>query len=411
MVEIRTPISVDEALNHVIRQARTGETETVRISEADGRYLAEDLRAREPVPPFDRSMMDGFAIRAQDTQSAASDRPVRLTVVDEAPAGHVSSQVIQPGQAIRLMTGAPLPPGADAVIELEKTKEHRESGMIEIEQTVSTGNHITGRGEYTKQDEIVAEKGTRISAGVMAMLATFGYANVTVYQQPRIGIFATGTELLSVDSELQPGKIRNSNTYMLQSQVAAIGALPVDYGILPDDFEHCLHAVEKALQDVDIIITTGGASVGDYDYVGKILHHLQAKPLFNKVAMRPGSVTTVALKGDQWIFGLSGNPASCFVGFALFARPVIQTLSGSQQPHLTRSRAILQQPVRSSNPFTRFMRAFVHISGSRVHAEPVGIDKPAVVSALVEANALIVIPGGHEPLNTGDTVDVIWLDP
>lgn len=412
MVEIRTPITVEAAIAKVMKNAQIGQTETISIDEANGRYLAEDLIAREPVPPFDRSMMDGFAVRSGDTTNATLSTPITLHVIEETPAGFVSDNKIQSGEAIRVMTGAPIPEGADAVIQLEKTIDiiKQEQKYIQIDEAVKNGNHLTYKGEYTNEGEIIARKGERISAGIIAMLATFGYARINVYKKPKVGIFATGTELLEVGEPLQPGKIRNSNSYMIQSQVERIGAVPIQYGFLPDDFDLCFEAVVKALQEVDILITTGGASVGDYDHVGKLLEKLEADVLFNKVSMRPGSVTTVAVKEDQWIFGLSGNPVSCFVGFELFAHPVIKTALGNLSPHLQRSRAILKVPIPSTNSFTRFIRGKVELDGHKVCVQPVGIDKPAVISALVESNAFIVAPGQNGPWEAGEEIEIIWLE-
>lgn len=212
-----------------------------------------------------------------------------------------------------------------------------------------------------------------------------------------------------VSSPLEPGKIRNSNSYMLEGQIRRAGALVRSYGVLPDRFDLCSEAVCKALEEVDILVTTGGASVGDYDFIPAILEKLNAEVLFDKVAMRPGSVTTAAVKEEKWIFGLSGNPASCFVGFELFARPVIRTALGANKPQLVRGKAVLQEAVRESNRFTRFMRAVLRINDERVEVRPVKIDKPGMVTALAEANGLLVIPPDSLP-RKGDVVDVLWLE-
>jgi molybdopterin molybdotransferase len=197
---------------------------------------------------------------------------------------------------------------------------------------------------------------------------------------------------------------------MVCRQVENIGAEPIYFGTLPDDYGRCFRAVKEALNEVDFLITTGGASVGDYDYIGKILQDLEADVLFNKVAMRPGSVTTVAVRGEQWIFGLSGNPASCFVGLELFVRPVLKSALGANNLHLARCRAILREAVPTANPYTRFMRGIVETDGHRLVTRSAGIDKPGMVTALSKANALIVIPGGSPPLDAGAEVDVLLLD-
>lgn len=412
MVEKRTPIQVTEAIEKVMERVKEGKTEKVPLPLADGRYLAEDIIADHPVPFFDRSSFDGFAIRVADTKEASFENPIKLKVIEAIAAGEVAEQEIKPEMAIRIMTGAQLPHGADAVIALELTEELNQDGekWIQVNRPIEQGDNISYRGEDTPQGTVLAEKGRRISAGEMSMLATFGYHQVQVYKQPVVGIFVTGTELLPVEAPLVPGKIRNSNSYMLESQIRRLGATPRYYGILEDNFELCLEAVHNALEEVDFLITTGGASVGDFDYVQAIMQELQADVLFNKVAMRPGSVTTVATKGKKWIFGLSGNPAACYVGFELFTRPVLKTFLGSPYPHLPRSKAVLLHDIPKPNPFIRFVRAQIEVKDHQVEVSTVGVDKSGVASALVEANGLLIIPSGTKGVTQGEELEVIWLE-
>lgn len=386
-----------------------GKARSVPLSAADGRYVAEDIIADHAIPSFDRSAFDGFALRSVDTAEATFDTPQELKVVDSVPAGHVAKRTISKGEAIRVMTGAQIPVGADAVLALELAEEVQTDGQtwIRFNRPVKQGTHISYTGEDIQQGTVLARRGRRIDPGVMAILATFGYAQVKVYKQPTVGIYATGTELLAVDAPLEPGKIRNSNSYMLESQIRQIGARPKSYGILPDDYERCLTAIQQALQEVDVLITTGGASVGDYDHVQRILADLKADVLFNKVAMRPGSVTTVAVCDQKWIFGLSGNPAACFVGCELFARPVLRFVMGSEALHLPRVKARLATDINKPNRFARFMRATLNVNGSALDVEPVGLDKSSVVSALVDANGLLYLPPGAGHVRQGSEVEVL----
>lgn len=411
MLTPRTPISVAEAVQKVMEHVPAGKTEVVPLQEARGRYLAEKLVADHPIPMFDRSMYDGFAIRAEDTRRNGSNDTTVLKVIEAVPAGYEAQQTLARGQAVRIMTGAAIPLGADAVVMLEDVEELKQNGAdyIRLDKPVQAGQYISKQGEDTPEGTVLAEKGRRIGAGEQAMLATFGYARVRVYRKPVVGIFATGSELLPVDAPLQPGKIRNSNSYMLESQIEQLGAVPRYYGILKDDFDLCYGSVLQALEEVDYLITTGGASVGDYDFVQKLLDELGMQVLFNKVAMRPGSVTTVAHKDGKWIFGLSGNPAACFIGFEFFARPVLQSALGADY-HLPRTKAILAHDIPTSNRFTRFMRAKLSIRGSQVVASTVGLDKSGVVSALIQANGLLVVPEGDQGFSKGTEMDVIWLD-
>ncbi|WP_199426411.1 molybdopterin molybdotransferase MoeA [Thermaerobacillus caldiproteolyticus] len=410
MIEKRTPIPVTEAIKKVMAYAKEGEIETVQLEEAYGRYLAEPLCADHDVPPFDRSPYDGFAIRAVDSASASLTHPVEFEVIEAIGAGDVAKQVVQPFQAVRIMTGAQIPSGCDAVVMLELTNEYERNGKkyMSIKRSFKPGDNISFQGEDAKKGDVLVPKGTFINPGVQALLATFGYAEVKVAKKPRIGIFATGSELLEVSEPLVPGKIRNSNSYMISAQVIRSGAIPVYFGTLADDVDECLVAIEQVLDDVDILITTGGVSVGDYDYLPTIYERLGAEVLFNKVAMRPGSVTTVAHVNGKLLFGLSGNPSACYVGYELFVRPVVRTRLFSPKPYLRKETATLLADFPKPNPFTRFVRSYVTVQDGRLYVFPVGMDKSNIVTSLAKANALMVLPGGTRGFAKGDTVDV-WL--
>lgn len=285
MVEKRKPIQVAEAVKRVISNDVMPQKEYVSIEESYGRFLAEDLLASHDVPAFDRSPYDGFAIRSEDTNAASSENPVSFTVVGEIGAGYVFNEEVQPFQVVRIMTGAPIPKGCDAVVMLELTKEISEKEIL-IKRLFKKGDNISYQGEDTKKGTVLVKKGTKINPGVVALLATFGYHEVAVAKQPVIGVIATGSELLNVDEPLAPGKIRNSNAYMILAQIERAGGKAKYFGKLDDDFDACLAETKKALAEVDMLITTGGVSVGDFDYVPAILKELGAEVLFNKVAMR-----------------------------------------------------------------------------------------------------------------------------
>lgn len=416
MIERRTAVQLQDAIQTIMDKCKIGTIQRITIDEADGRFLAEDIQADHPIPMFDRSMYDGFAVRSSDTDQASKDKPVKLLVTQHIPAGKQADNPIQSGQAMRIMTGAAIPEGADAVVMLEHVREDEQvnATSIYINHHIEAGHSISKRGEDTAQGALLMKKGTRVGAGEKAMLATFGYGQVDVYRQPVVGLFATGSELLAVDEPLQPGKIRNSNSYMLESQVRQLGAVPIHLGILEDEFKSCYRAVNQAMLEVDIVLTTGGASVGDFDFVQAILKEMEADVLFNKTAVRPGSVTTVATKqidGQQkWIFGLSGNPAACFIGFELFARPVLMTLMGCASVHLPRVQAKVQQDIRPPQDYSKLMRARVAMDGAELHAHLIGLDKSGVVSAFTQANALLVVPAGSDGFRSGQSVDVILLD-
>lgn len=412
MVERRTPIPVTEAVQRVMALARSKTSEWVTLEESDGRILAREIKADHDVPPFDRSPYDGFAIKAADTIGGSKDHPITLKVIEAIGAGDVAVRDLTSGEAIRIMTGAQLPVGADAIIMLELVQERQTDGMSEImiKREVKQGDNISRKGEDTKEGTILVEKGEPITPGVKAILATFGYAKVEVVKQPKVGVLATGSELLDPDQPLVPGKIRNSNAYMVMSQVKKAGAIPVNIGKLADNLEVSFKAVKEALEEVDVLITTGGVSVGDFDFLPAIYEQLGATVLFNKIAMRPGSVTTVASLGEKLLFGLSGNPSACFVGFELYAAPYIRALQGKTKPYLLRTKAQLSADFPKPNPFTRFVRSRVEFSEGRVLAKPVGLDKSNVVTSLAWANALTVLPGGTRGYQEGDLVDLLMLD-
>jgi molybdopterin molybdotransferase len=411
-MERRKPINLQQAIQMVMKLARPGKVENIPLEESFGRFLAEDLVATHPVPPFDRSPYDGFAIRSVDTKNSTSSSPVTLEVVGEIGAGEVFTGLLRQNQAVRIMTGAPIPKGADAVVMLEEVDEKSIKGkaFIDVKRSVKPRTNISFTGEDTKKGTSLIPKGTYIQPGTVALLATFGYKYVPVSVKPKIGLITTGNEILHVEEPLQPGKIRNSNAYMTFAQILRAGGEPLYFGHVHDDFDVAFHAVQDALSEADILITTGGVSVGDYDYIPAIYEKLNAQVLFNKVAMRPGSVTTVAEKNGKLLFGLSGNPSACYVGFELFVRPVIRTFLHSSKPYLKKITAKLGTSFPKANPFDRFVRAKLTFEKGDVFASPVGLDKSNVVSSLALANALIFFPKGSKKYEKEMNVDVLYLE-
>jgi molybdopterin molybdotransferase len=412
MVEKRNPISVKKCVRKVMEYVKTGEKKMIAIEEAYGRFLAEDLIANHDVPSFDRSPYDGFAIRAEDSQTASSKNPVSFEIVGEIGAGTIFNKQVEAFQTVRIMTGAQIPEGCNAVVMLELTREYTENHQkfIEIKRSCKKGDNISFQGEDTKKGTVLVKKGTFINPGVSALLATFGYSKVPVARKPVIGVLATGSELLDVNQPLEPGKIRNSNAYMILSQIERAGGTVKYYGQLKDDFDHCFAAVTDALSEVDMLITTGGVSVGDYDYLPAIYDKLGASVLFNKVAMRPGSVTTVAQLNGKLLFGLSGNPSACYVGFEIFVRPVIRALLFNTKPHLKRESAWLGEDFSKPNPFTRFIRGTLSYEKGKLFVSPSGFNKSSAVSSLAGSDALIVLPGGTRGYQKGMMVDILLLE-
>lgn len=406
-MEIRKPIQVAEAVERVMSHVHALGTETLPLEDTYGRVLAEPIVAKHDVPPFDRSPYDGFAIRASDSAGASGDHRKAFTVIGEIGAGHVADKPVQANEAFRIMTGALIPEGADAVVMLEQTVED-DSGFT-LRKPFEAGENISVRGEDAKQGEELIAKGTVIHPGTIALLATFGYAEVEVAKRPVAGILSTGTELLDVSDELVPGKIRNSNGPMIRAQLTRMGIESKSYGMMEDDLDACTDIVERALEETDLLITTGGVSVGDYDYLPAIYERLGAEVLFNKVAMRPGSVTTVAVLGNKLLFGLSGNPSACFTGFELFTRPAILSMMGCTAPFMPRIRAVLGDDFKKPNPFTRFIRGSWSMAEAGITAVPAGFNKSSAVSSIARGNCIIVLPSGTRGYEAGMEVDVLLL--
>ncbi|CAM3456845.1 MULTISPECIES: molybdopterin molybdotransferase MoeA [Saccharibacillus] len=421
MVEPRHPISVSEAIARIQGHVRRTGSENVPLEQAYGRILAEPLRASHDVPSFDRSPYDGFAIRAEDSAGASGTNRIRFEVIDRIGAGSVSARTLGPGEAIRIMTGAQLPAGADAVVMLEQTQESppaQNAGAQElaadsadmsarafftVRKPFRAGENISFRGEDMRLGEQILPSGSLIHPGTIALLATFGQQQVHVSKLPVVGILATGTELLEPGAPLEPGKIRNSNGPMIAAQLRRMGIPYRLYAAAADRLGDMLDTVRQALGECDGLITTGGVSVGDYDLLPAVYAELGADVLFNKVAMRPGSVTTVAVWESRFLFGLSGNPSACYTGFELFARPALLRMMGSERIYPLHTRAALGEDFAKPNPFTRFVRAVY----DGVSVTPAGFNKSNAVSSIGRGNALLVLPGGTRGFQAGDAVDVL----
>lgn len=409
---MRKPIPINEAVEKVMNYRLKGKKEKVSIHDCDNRRLAEPIIATNNVPSFNKSPYDGFAFRSIDTASASLHNPVEFEVVEHIGAGQVPVKTLLKGQATRIMTGAQIPNGADcvAMFEICKSYEKDNHTFMSIKRKMKIDQNIIKEGSEVTEGNVLVGAGMLINPGVKALLATFGYAEVVVAKKPIVGVIATGTELLDVDESLEPGKIRNSNAYMIASQIKQAGGEYKYFGKLADEFDPSYETIKKALDEVDILITTGGVSVGDFDLMPAIFDKLESRVLFNKVAMRPGSVTTVATRGDQLLFGLSGNPSACYVGFELFARPIIQHYLFNEMPYLKRINAALGADFPKPNPFTRFVRSYLTYENGRIQIHLAGMDKSNVVTSLANTTCFMVLPGGTRGFKAGDEVEALLLN-
>ncbi len=407
----RKAIQVDAAQQLVADKVTLIDTEHVTMDEAHGRIICEDVRAPHPYPFFRRSVMDGYALRSEDSREASSENRTMLTIIDEIPCGYASNKEIIQGTAARIMTGAQVPEGADAVVMLEATEQHTVEGKphVVFKSPIPKGANITPIGLEVSTGDLLIKKGTLLTAGEISVLATFGIHQIPVFRKPKVGIFATGTELLAIEEELQPGKIRNSNSHMLLSQVREAGGEPYLLGAIVDDLNLAQQKLQEALENYDVIVTTGGVSVGDYDIMGDLVRQDEVEMLFNKVTMRPGSVTTVAYIQNKLLFALSGNPGACFVGFELFVRPTLQLMQASEQPYLAKWTATLGADYSRVNNFTRFVRGKIEIRNGQVFATPAKVDESNVMVTIKDSDCLIIVPPETKGFSAGESVEILKL--
>lgn len=407
----RSAISVPEAQARVLTYAQPGEMELVPILEAENRILASDVTAPHPFPHFRRSGMDGYALHSMDTKGCNNEQPVQLEVVEDIPCGSLPSAAVERGTASRIMTGAKVPDETDAVMMLEMTEmiEHDGRSYIRIKREIEPGKNITPAGFELAEGDLILEKGRRIGTGEISVLATFGIHQVPVARKPRVAIFSTGSELLNIDEPLQDGRIRNSNTYMLVSQIREAGGEPHMLPAIEDDLGKARQSVVEAFAEYDIVITTGGVSVGDYDIMAELVREQSMEMLFNKVTMRPGSVTTAAVKEGKLLFALSGNPGACFVGCELFVRPYIGTMLGIRDPFLPAFQAVLGKTYAKVNNFTRFVRGRLTFEDGRLVVYPAALDESSVMITIKDSDVLIVVPPTNKGVEAGELVDVLRL--
>ncbi|GIP55990.1 molybdopterin molybdotransferase MoeA [Paenibacillus vini] len=407
----RKAISVKEGQTRILSYVRRSETERVPLPEAQGRILAEDVLAPHPYPHFRRSGMDGFAVISSDTLGCSAETPVFLEVVDEIPCGSLPSVALVPGTVSRIMTGAKVPDEADAVVMFEMTESSESQGRayIQLKREIKPGSNVTPVGLELQEGELILEKGRRLSAGEISVLATFGIYNVPVVKRPSVAIFSTGSELLGVEEPLQDGRIRNSNTYMLASQIRDAGGEPFILEAIADDLGTARQKVQDAFELYDLVVTTGGVSVGDFDIMADLVAGDDVEMLFNKITMRPGSVTTAAVKNGKLLFALSGNPGACFVGFELFVRPAIGTMLGIGDPFLKEIQVELGREYVKVNNFTRFVRGRLELKEGRFVAFPAALDESSVMITIKDSDVLIVIPPSSRGVAAGEMVSVLQL--
>jgi molybdopterin molybdotransferase len=417
-------ISVEEALAEILSHVRPLEVKRVAGLEALGLVLAQEIVSDINIPPFDNSAMDGYAVRAADIALATPETPVRLRVIGSVAAGYVAGAEAQPGTAIRIMTGAPLPAGADTVVPVEETSDFDRSKAARLEspseevwvrQAALPRDHIRPAGEDVRLGERVLEPGRVIRPQEVGVLASLGHETVLVHRRPRVAILATGDELLEIHESLAPGKIRNSNEYTNAALVMRTGGIPIRLGIARDTVADLTAKVRAGLeQGADLFLTSGGVSVGDYDVVKDVLG-AEGEMQFWQVNMKPGKPLAFGLLPGQVpgtvvpLIGLPGNPVSAMVSFEQFARPAILKMLGHTDLDKPTVRAILDDPLANSGR-RGFMRVVVSRRADGYHACTTGEQGSGVLTSMSKANGLAIVPEGTYLQEAGSEVTVQMLD-
>ncbi len=400
-------IPVAEGIQIIKNQTRALASERVDLSQALGRFLAADIIADTDLPPFDRSQMDGYAVRAVDTAAV----PAKLTIVGESAAGRGWHNEMKSGEAVRIMTGAPVPVGADSVQQVELTRELDGGKAVEILEPVTLGRSIVKRGSEIKMGETVLRAGERINAGAVAVLASFGYAQVNVGKRPRVAILATGTELVPVDQSPGQDQIRDSNNFSIAAYSSLAGATIERIPLAGDDIAQLKQQIAGAAERNDVVITSGGVSVGRYDFTKTVLHELGAEIFFERVALRPGKPAVFArLPKGTLVFGLPGNPVSVSVTFNLFARAAILAMQGATETELEAGTALLSHGIKPSKDRESYLPARLATNEkAQLLAEPLKWGGSSDFVGFVRATALIIVPPGAQKIDAGSVVKLVHL--
>jgi len=397
-------ITVDQAISIVLERIEPLGSETIALEQAHRRVLAEDVRADIDLPPFDRARMDGYAVRSSDVSTA----PVKLRVIGEIAAGAQFDRNLNPGEAVKIFTGAPVPPGADAVQKVEVTRANGTS--VEILESVAAGQFITRRASEIAAGEVIATPGREIGPAELAVLASFGYAQVRVGRRPRVAVISTGSELVEVVTKPDAAQIRNSNTYTIGAYAERAGAIVDDLGTVQDTPEATRDALIRAADNRDIVITSGGVSMGDYDLVKAALGEIGAELFFDKVSIRPGKPTVFARRAKTFFFGLPGNPVSTSVTFNVFARPAIRKMQGDATPSLPLVRARLARSLKDASSRRSYLPARLSIEDGRAMVDALKWGGSSDLVAFMKATALIVVAEEVHEIEAGELVDVVLLD-
>jgi molybdopterin molybdotransferase len=402
-------VSVDDYREGILAGLEPLDPITLPLADSHGCVLAEDVVAQWPLPSFDNSSMDGYAVIAGDVSTASEASPVTLTVIDDVPAGSRADVALRPGCAVRIMTGAPIPSGTDCIVPVEVTDAGTDS--VEIRERVAAGSYIRRAGEDVIIGDVVVRAGTLLSSRQLAVIAAVGKGHLVVYPRPRVAVLSTGSELVEPGTPLSKGMISDSNSFLLVSAANEAGAQAYRVPPVPDDAEAFSAAISDQLHRADLILTSGGVSMGAYDTVKEVFSSYGTVE-FTKVAMHPGMPQGHGVVGESDderipVITLPGNPVSSYISFQNFVRPAINKLRGLGSTDRPRVAAEVTKPLDSPQSKRQFARGRFLDDG---RVEPVGGGQGShVIGGLAQANCLIVIPEGVAHVNAGDTVDVVDL--
>ncbi len=405
-------ISYEEALKIILEHSAPLGQQRLRLENLLGAYLARPVLATLEMPRFDNSAVDGFGVQIGDIQEAASDNPVKLSLVGTIRAGDAGNLKLTPGHAIKILTGAPVPKDVEAVVMKEFCEE--QENQVLIHQLVDLGENIRRRGEEFRKGSLVLSSGIRVTPPVIGLLATFGYKSFWAYRRPKVALVITGSELVQPGKPLKPGQIYNSNAYALKAAVQEMGILDCQVFEAKDEREATLKQLKKALQMADVVIPVGGISVGAYDFVKEVLTALGVETHFWKVALKPGKPVYFGSWGasgkrKKLVFGLPGNPVSALVTFHQLVRPALLKMMGSPETFLAKIQAKLTTPLRKKAGRLEWVRGIATLENGRFKVCPTKGQDSHMLGGLSKANCLICFPEAEESLSEGEGVSVDFL--
>ncbi|MCC8157120.1 MAG: molybdopterin molybdotransferase MoeA [Oscillospiraceae bacterium] len=392
-----------EARALLLQKLAPVETERVALADCAGRILAQELKAEENVPAFDRSPYDGYAFRAADTVGASQEAPVTLRILEEVPAGATPTQAVTQGTATKILTGAPIPEGADAVINYERTAFTAET--VTLFAPVKSGTNIVRAGEDVKKGTVLLRPGQVVDPGAAGMLAAQGVAQPLVYRRVRVAVLSTGAELVEADAVPQPGSIRNSNAYTLSAALRQNGLEPVYLGIAGDSVEDIAALLRRGLDTCDAVVSTGGVSAGDYDLTPDAMERAGMEVLLHGVDLKPGMACAYAVKDGKPVCALSGNPASSLTNFYAIALPLLKTLAGCADAVPKPIRVTLRNGFSKSSRGTRMLRGRLVLENGAAELLLPEDQGNVVLSSTIGCNAIAIVPHGSGPLPAGTVLD------